>query len=156
MVLYLAFNVFGIKYPFMCAIVIGVLDLLPFLGTGCVLIPWSLGAFLLNEIVLGIELLVLYIICMTIREVAEPKMFGKSIGLSAFATFFLLYIGLKLGGLIGVILAIPIGMIVINLYKAGAFDVLKEDIKYLYYELGKSREEIKDEIKKINFIVKKR
>jgi predicted PurR-regulated permease PerM len=73
-------------------------------------------------------------------------MFGKSIGLSSYATFFLLYIGLKLGGVIGAILVIPLGMIVINLYKIGAFKVLIEDIKYLYYEVGRRRREIDEYI----------
>jgi sporulation integral membrane protein YtvI len=145
-VLYLGLSIFRIKYAFICAVVIGVLDLLPLLGIGVVLIPWALGAFILNEVVLGIELIVLYLICVTIREIAEPKMFGKSIGLSSYATFFLLYIGLKLGGVIGAILVIPLGMIVINLYKIGAFKVLIEDIKYLYYEVGRRRREIDEYI----------
>ena len=149
-VLYLGLSIFGIKYSLLYAIVIGVLDLLPLLGIGAILIPWALGAFILNEVLLGIELLILYLICVTIREVAEPKMFGKSIGLSSYTTFFLLYIGLKLGGVIGVIFAIPIGMIVINLYKAGAFKVLIEDVKYLYYVVGKRRREIEKHIIKEN------
>jgi len=149
-ILYIGLKVFNIKYAFILAFVIGVLDILPLLGVGCVLIPWAIGALILNEIVLGVELIILYIICVSIREIAEPKMFSKRIGISAFATFFLLYIGLKLGGLIGVIISIPVGIISINLYKAGAFDMLIENTKYIYNEIGRARRKIDDFVVKEN------
>ena len=56
---------------------------------------------------------------------------GDSIGINSFTTLFLLFIGYRIGGLLGILIAIPLGLVLINLYKAGAFDVLINDTKYL-------------------------
>ena len=145
-VLYLGLSLFGIRYSLLLAIVIGFLDLMPLLGIGTVLIPWCIGALLLDEMLLALELLILYVICVVIREVAEPKMFGKRIGIGTFATFFLLYIGLRVAGLIGLVLAMPLGIIIINLYKAGAFSKIFANTKYLYNEICIFRKEVDDYI----------
>lgn len=151
-VLFIGFVLLKIKYALILSIVIGVLDFLPILGIGTILLPWVISCILLSNYKIAIGLLMLYFICVIIREVAEPKMYGKTLGLSTFSTFFILYIGYKIEGVIGMILAIPISVIFINLYKAGAFNDIIEDCKYMYIIVDKyiseAKENIREEINK--------
>ena len=151
-VLFIGFVLLKIKYALILSIVIGVLDFLPILGIGTILLPWVISCILLSNYKIAIGLLMLYFICVIIREVAEPKMYGKPLGLSTFSTFFILYIGYKIEGVIGMILAIPISVIFINLYKAGAFNDIIEDCKYMYIIVDKyiseAKENIREEINK--------
>lgn len=151
-VLYVGLFILKIRYAFVIAVVIGVLDFMPILGIGTILLPWVFFTILLGNYRLAIGLGLLYFVCLIIRETAEPKMFGKSLGLSTFSTFFIIYLGYKLGGILGLIFALPLGIICINLFKSGALDVVIEDCKYIYIKVDKFRREarnsIKDEIDK--------
>lgn len=147
-VLFIGLLFMKIKYAFLISVVIGVLDFLPLLGIGTILLPWSIFSILLGNYTYAIGLLVLYIICLFIREIAEPKMYGKSLGLGAFSTFFILYFGYKIKGFLGMILAVPISVILVNLYKAGALNALIDDCKYMYIYVDKFYSEAKESIRK--------
>lgn len=146
-VLYGGLFILKIRYSFVIAVVIGVLDFMPILGIGTILLPWVFFTILLGNYRLAIGLGILYFVCLIIRETAEPKMFGKSLGLSTFSTFFIIYLGYKLGGFLGLIFALPLGIICINLVKAGALDVVIEDCKYMYTEVDKFRRETRKSIR---------
>lgn len=112
----------GIHYAFIFAILIGIVDILPILGTGIVMIPWALFKLITGEIKTAVIFLVVYLICLILKQILQPKMMGKGMGISAFTTIFLIYIGLKLNGIGGMLLALVVGIFVINLYRLGAFD----------------------------------
>ena len=78
-----------------------------------------------------IGLAVLYAVTQLVRQVIQPKLVGDSIGLNPLLTLVFLYIGYKSGGLFGMIFAVPVGLIILNLIKAGAFDYLINDMKIL-------------------------
>ena len=61
---------------------------------------------------------------LVVHQLVQPKLIGDSVGLDPFAALFFMFIGYKVSSVVGMILAIPIGMIFINLYKAGAFDTV--------------------------------
>ena len=147
-VLYIGFIIFDIKYALVIAVLTSLLDFLPLFGIGAVLLPWAILALLLGEYVLTVGLIVLYVICLAIREVAEPKMMGKSIGLNTYETFFLLFIGFKIGGLVGLLFSIPLGVLGINLYKAGVLDSIVGDCKYIAISVDKFSREGKNSINK--------
>jgi predicted PurR-regulated permease PerM len=147
-VLYIGFIIFDIKYALVIAVLTSLLDFLPLFGIGAVLLPWAILALLLGEYILTVGLIVLYVICLAIREVAEPKMMGKSIGLNTYETFFLLFIGFKIGGLVGLLFSIPLGVLGINLYKAGVLDSIVEDCKYIAISVDKFSREGKNSINK--------
>ena len=71
--------------------------------------------------------------------VSFPKIVGDTIGLNPLSTMVFMYIGYKIGGIIAMIIAVPIGLIVINLYEAGAFDDIIEDVKELAKGLNQYR-----------------
>ena len=85
-------------------LVIAVLDVLPAIGVGVVLLPWSLYFFIIRDVGLGVGLLVLYLVHTVIRQLAEPKILGKSLGVHPTVTLLLLYAGYSLFGVLGILL----------------------------------------------------
>ena len=81
----------------------------------------------------------LYAVTQVVRQVIQPKIVGDSIGMNPLATLFFMFIGYKLSGVIGMIIAVPIGMIVINLYRAGIFDTQIRCIKELVHDFNEFR-----------------
>lgn len=102
----------GNPYGLLIGIAIGVLDALPLLGTGVVLVPWGIFALIQGNIVQGIVLLVLYAATSLIREFLEPKLMGSQIGLPPVLFLASVYWGLYLFGIWGVVLG-PIGTILV-------------------------------------------
>lgn len=130
-IVFFGLTILGVNYAILLAILIAIVDMLPFFGTGTVLIPWLLYKFLVGNYKMALGLLILYIVTQVVRQVIQPKLVGDSMGLHPIVTLFLLYIGYKVGSVIGLLLAVPVGMIVINMVKAGAFDYIIDDVKIL-------------------------
>ena len=95
------------------------------------MIPWIIYKFMVGSYKMAAGLLILYIVTQVVRQVIQPKLVGDSMGLNPIVTLVLLYIGYKVGSVVGLLLAVPIGMIVINMVKAGAFDYIIDDVKIL-------------------------
>lgn len=130
-ILIVAFMILKIHFYFLLALLIAMLDFLPFFGTGTALFPWALYKFLVGDYKMVVALLVIYAVTQLVRQLIQPKLVGDSVGLRPLVTLVLLYVGYKVGGIIAMIFAVPIGMIVINLYKAGAFDYILDDVRIL-------------------------
>ncbi len=130
-ILLAGFFVMGISFSFLLALFIAFLDFLPFFGTGTALIPWGVYKFLMGDYKMLVGLIVLYVVTQLVRQLIQPRLVGDSIGLSPLLTLTLIYAGYRCGGVLGMIIAIPAGIIVINLYKAGAFDYILDDVKIL-------------------------
>ena len=116
-ILWIGFFIAGIGHSFIYSVLVGIVDIFPILGTGTVIIPWAIFKLITGDI-----LLIIYAICLVLKQVLQPKMMGDSMGISALTTIFLIYVGLKFGGLGGMLLALILGMFVINLYRLGVFD----------------------------------
>lgn len=87
------------------ALGIAAADLLPAIGTGLVLLPWALFAFLQGNQFLGVGLLAVYGVITVVRNIIEPKIVGDNIGLPPLATITAMFFGLKLFGAAGLFLA---------------------------------------------------
>lgn len=111
--LLLAFVIMNFDFAFVLALVIAIIDVLPVLGAGTVIIPWGIIALISGDYATGIGLLVIYAIITVIRQIIEPKIVGKFIGISPLATLASMYIGLKLMGISG-LFAFPLGAIVVK------------------------------------------
>lgn len=94
----------GVDYALLIAFIVAVLDILPVIGIGIVLIPWSAVMLIWGNVGLGIGLLVLYLVATVVRQIAEPKILGKSLGLHPLASLALMYVGYSLFGFAGLIL----------------------------------------------------
>lgn len=131
LVMFLTFEILGISYSFLLALTIAIIDFLPVLGTGLVFWPWTIIAFLNENYVEAIVILVLYLVCQIIKQVLQPKMVGDSIGISPFYTLIFMFIGYKLYNVMGMIFGIPVGMVLISLYRLGMFDGIIRGIKII-------------------------
>lgn len=140
-ILIAGFLILGVNYGVLLAVVIAMLDFLPILGTGTVLIPWAAVRLLTGYYAYGVGLILLYIVTQVVRQIIQPKIVGDTMGLPPMITLLFLYLGFKAGGIAGMILAVPIGLVIINFYKYGVFDSLIENVKLLLEEIQKLRKE---------------
>lgn len=140
LILIVGFVILDVHFYFLLAILIALLDFLPFFGTGTALIPWGLYKLIVGDYKMVIGLVILYGVTQLVRQLIQPKLVGDSMGLKPLLTLVFLYAGYKIGGVIAMIFAVPIGMILMNLYKAGAFDYILDDVKILMEGLLKLRE----------------
>lgn len=138
-ILAVGFLFLKVKYGLLLAVLISMLDFLPVFGTGTALFPWAAVKLFTGEYTYAAGLLILYVVTQVSRQLIQPKIVGDSMGLPPLLTLFLLYLGFKVKGIAGMILAVPIGLIFINFYKYGAFDSLIENVKLLIRELNAFR-----------------
>ncbi len=96
--LFIGLFLLNVRFPVAVALAIAFADILPFIGTGTVLIPWTVFELVRGKAPLALGLFVLYLIITIVRNIIEPKLIGKNIGLHPLITLVALYIGLKLGG----------------------------------------------------------
>lgn len=108
-ILYLGLVLLKSKNAIGYAFVIALIDLLPVLGCGTILVPWSVSAFLMGKVGMAIGLLVLFLVTLFAHQCAEPKILGSSIGLHPVLSLVLVLLGLKLFGFWGMIL-FPLGV----------------------------------------------
>ena len=130
-----------VHYFVLSAFLIAFLDFLPFFGTGTAMIPWAIYAVFMGDYKRAVVLVVIYAITQIVRQLIQPKLVGDSVGLNPLVTLLLLYIGYRVGGVIWMILAVPVGMVIINMCQAGAFDYIFDDIKILIIGILKLRDE---------------
>ncbi len=95
------------------------------------MIPWALYKFLVGDYKMAVILVVVYAITQVIHQLLQPKLIGDSVGLNPIVTLLLLYIGYRISSVLGMILAVPIGMVLINMIQAGAFDYIIDDVRIL-------------------------
>ena len=146
-------GVLRVDYFGLIALVIAFLDFLPFLGTGTVLIPWAIIRILTAEYKTAIGLLVIWGVGQLARQLIQPKIVGDSIGVPPLPTLFLLFIGYKFSGVIGMIVAVPIGLLVYSMYQDGAFETTKNSVFILFAGVNRFRrlgEEDLTEVEEMN------
>lgn len=139
-ILLIGLSLLRVDYAIVLAILIGVLDFLPFFGTGAAFIPWSVYNLLTGDYMRALFLLIIYVITQVVRQMIQPKLVGDEVGLKPLPTLVFIYIGYRLGGFLWMILAVPIGMILINMYQSGNFDYILNDVKILINGIRDLRE----------------
>ena len=135
----IGFSILKVRYAFIIAIGVAILDLLPFFGTGTVLLPWAAIKFISGDYTTVIGLLIIWGVGQLARQIIQPKIVGDSVGLAPIPTIVLLYVGYKAAGVIGMIIAVPIGIIVLNMYEEGVFDTTIDSLKVLYAGISNFR-----------------
>ena len=105
------------EHVLLLSALITLVDAFPILGTGTVLVPWSLVCLLQGNNARGIGLLGLYIVVWLTRSVLEPKIIGKELGLDPLVTLFAIYAGFCLMGIGGMLIAPIVAMLVTQLVK---------------------------------------
>ena len=118
-----------VEYAITIALITGIVDLLPYLGTGAVFVPWIIYEAVTGNIAQAVGLSILYTVVVVQRQVMEPKILSSNIGLNPLATLVALFVGFKLIGLLGLIIG-PVTLVLITtLHKANVFSDLWNFIK---------------------------
>lgn len=139
LLLLVGFFILQVDYAPLIALGIAILDFLPFFGTGTAMVPWAIVKFLSADYKMTIGLLLTWGISQLVRQIIQPKIVGDSIGVPPIPTLFLLYIGYMVGGVVGMIVAVPIGIILWTMYQEGAFDTTKNSVQILLAGLNHFR-----------------
>lgn len=118
-----------VEYAITIALIIGLVDILPYLGTGLVFVPWIVYSIVSGNISFAIGLGILYLVVLVQRQIMEPKILSSSIGLDPLATLIALFVGFKLIGFLGLIAGPVILVIFKTLNSAGVFKDIWSFIK---------------------------
>ncbi|MFD2671643.1 sporulation integral membrane protein YtvI [Marinicrinis sediminis] len=122
--------ILNVEYAISIGLFIGFVDLLPYLGTGAVMIPWIIYEFIQGDVPLGIGLSIVYGIVLVTRSLIEPKVLASSIGLDPLATLLFMVLGLNLFGAVGLIIGPVTLMLLLTFHRVHIFRTLKEYILY--------------------------
>jgi sporulation integral membrane protein YtvI len=107
------FMIMKIPFAVFLAFIVALVDLLPLLGVGTVLLPWGAFELILGSVGRGVGLLILFLASWLLRQLIEPKIVGKSLGLHPILSLALLYFGYSFFGFFG-LLFVPLGAVVIS------------------------------------------
>jgi sporulation integral membrane protein YtvI len=107
-------KIYSGSYIFVIAALTAIIDIVPVLGTGTVLIPWALYNLISGNYSLAIGLIVIYICITVIRQIIEPKLVAAQLGIPAFLTIVSMFIGSQIFGVIGIFI-LPITIVMIKL-----------------------------------------
>lgn len=120
--------ILNVKYAITISLLIGLCDLMPYLGTGAFMVPWIIFLFIQGDIGLGVGVSVVYGIVLVARQILEPKVLASSVGLNALATLISMFIGLKLFGVLGLIVG-PVSLIILTAFHNA--NVFKDILNYV-------------------------
>ncbi len=120
----------GIEFFATAGMFVALVDILPVLGSGLVLVPWGIITIINGSTAQGVGILILYAIMSIIRTIIEPKIVGERIGLHPLATIISLYVGARLFGFLGLIFAPILVTLVAHLYSNGKL----QEIRYIRRE----------------------
>ncbi|MFO1444005.1 sporulation integral membrane protein YtvI [Bacillus sp. Bva_UNVM-123] len=118
-----------VDYAITIALIAGIVDIIPYLGTGLIFVPWVIYAAITGDMGMAIGIGVLYTIVLVQRQIMEPKILSSNIGLDPLATLVALFVGFKLIGFLGLIVG-PVTLVIITtLHRANVFRDLWAYIK---------------------------
>ena len=132
-------TVLKVRYSMLIALLMAFLDFLPFFGTGIVLVPWAVVTVIGGNYLRAIGFLVIWGAGQLFRQLIQPKIMGESIGMEPIPTLFLLFIGYRIAGVGGMLIAVPLGIIIVNMNEAGFFDTPKYSIRMLVRNINDFR-----------------
>lgn len=113
--LLVGFWILEVEYSILLAAITAFIDLLPVFGTGTVLLPWAVFSFTMGNGAVGFGLIVMYAVICVVRYFLEPRIIGKNVGVNPLLTLIAMFVGLKVGGILGLLL-LPISCIVVVHY----------------------------------------
>lgn len=123
--LYIGLSILKVNFVLPISVIVAVLDIMPVLGTGGIIIPWAIVELILENYYLGIGLIVLYVVVTVIRNIIEPRIVGKQIGLNPIITITAMYAGLRLFSVAGIIIGPIVAITVKYLNDEGKIKLFK-------------------------------
>ncbi|RSL31664.1 sporulation integral membrane protein YtvI [Salibacterium salarium] len=133
-IVFVGLSILQIESKIMLAVIVGIAEVLPYLGTGTILLPWAVYLLVTGHIGLSISLAVLYSITMVVRQTIEPKVLSSSMNLNPIAVLVSLFAGLQLFGAVGLLLGPVLLVLIVIFIDIGVFKDLKQFIMYGFKE----------------------
>lgn len=115
LIIFIGLDMIDIAHPFLVSLGISILDMIPVLGIGIVLVPWSIISFVMGNTDLATKIAILFVIAVIVRQVLEPIIVGKHIGIRPLYTFVATLLGSIALGPIGIILGPAIAILIISI-----------------------------------------
>lgn len=112
----IALWILGIDYPLVWGLLIGFMDALPFFGTSIILVPWAIINFIYGDYMLALAFIIIQFTAFITRQLIEPRIVSSQIGLHPILTLISIYIGLKIFGVVGMIITPIIMLLIVNFY----------------------------------------
>ncbi|WP_284139817.1 MULTISPECIES: sporulation integral membrane protein YtvI [unclassified Virgibacillus] len=128
-IIFIGLSLLQVKHTPTITFFAAIADFLPLIGTGILFFPWILYTFLTNHYDMTIGLCILYMIIVIFRQILEPKILSSHIGVNPLVGLMILFVGIQLWGVTGIIIAPFLLIIVTVIYKAGIFTLLWAFIK---------------------------
>lgn len=135
-ILAVGFLIIRQPYGLLLAAGFAVLDFIPIIGAGTVMIPWAVVDLIIGNYVGGIQLLVIWGIIALFRRMGEPKILGDQTGLSPILSLLGIYVGMKVGGVLGMIVGPLLLLVLINLAKLGIFRPVMDDLSMAFRDIA--------------------
>ena len=137
--LVIGLSILKVDYVLLIALAIALLDFFPFFGTGTIMVPWAVMKLLSSDYQMSIGLLIIWGVGQLARQIIQPKIVGDSIGVPPIPTLLLLFFGYKIGGVLGMIMAVPLGLLLYTLYEEGAFETTQKSVLILIAGINRFR-----------------
>ena len=118
------------------ALGLAVLDFIPIVGAGTVMVPWAVVELVTRNFSSAISLMVIWGVIALFRRAMEPKFVGDQTGLSPVLSLLSVYVGMKLGGVLGMILGPVLTLVVLNLAGMGLFRGLRADLSAAAWDVA--------------------
>ena len=128
-ILLTGFTLTGQPYGLLLAFLLAVLDFIPIVGAGTVMVPWAVVDLCLGNLRQAVELMVIWGVIALFRRVGEPKIVGDQTGLPPVVSLISIYVGMRLAGVLGMILAPVVCMVFLNICRLGVFTPVLEDLR---------------------------
>ena len=127
-ILLIGFFLIGQPYGLLLALVLAIMDFIPIIGAGTVMVPWAVLNLFTGEYLHAVELMLIWGVIALFRRMGEPKFVGDQTGLSPIASLISIYIGWRIAGVLGMIFGPTIALIALNLIKLGIFEGVRLDL----------------------------
>ena len=127
-ILLMGFFLIGQSYGLLLALGLAMLDFIPIVGAGTIMVPWAFLALFTHDYAQAIQIMLIWGVIAMFRRVGEPKVVGDQTGLSPILSLMSIYVGMRLGGVMGMVLGPTVALIALNLVKLGLFEGLHLDL----------------------------
>jgi len=126
------FQIMGFPYAALIGVLAALLEMIPQFGCGVLYVPWALIAFLIQDANTGWAVAGFYLAYSLLRRLLDPKLLGDNLGMSPLLSLVGMFVGMRLGGVIGLILGPIAMMVLVSAVRARFFDGAAADVRLLY------------------------
>lgn len=127
-ILLCGFLIMGQNYALLLALGMSMLDFIPIVGSGTIMVPWAIIDLFTGRYERAIGLMIIWGVVVLFRRMGEPKILGNQTGLSSIASLMSIYVGMRVAGVAGMILGPILTLVVLNLLGLGLLDGTKADL----------------------------